>query len=113
MPVYDGTYKHFQVWWTRFTAYATVYKFAQALKVGGEADLPTTEATVIDTSTVDGKKEEAAKNRNAIAMANLTMAFTSEATMGLVYKAKTNDWPSGLAHLVVAALFKKYQPQDC
>jgi hypothetical protein len=45
-------------------------------------------------------------------MANLTMAFTSEATMGLVFKAKTADWPSGVAHLVVSGLNKKYNPQD-
>ena len=32
--------------------------------------------------------------------------------MGLVWKAMTPEWPSGLAHLVVEALFKKYQPQD-
>jgi hypothetical protein len=32
--------------------------------------------------------------------------------MGLVFKAKTTEWPDGLAHLVVSALFKKYQPQD-
>ena len=40
------------------------------------------------------------------------MAFTSEAAIGLVYKTMSTKWPSGLAHLVVAALFKKYQPQD-
>ena len=32
--------------------------------------------------------------------------------MGLVFKVKTKDWPIGLAHLIVSALFKKYQPQD-
>lgn len=36
-----------------------------------------------------------------------------EATIGLVYKAMSAYCPaSGLAHLVVAALFKKYRPQD-
>jgi hypothetical protein len=50
--------------------------------------------------------------RNAIAMANLTMAFTSEATINLVCKAMTVEWPTGLAHLVVLALFKKCRPQD-
>jgi hypothetical protein len=29
-----------------------------------------------------------------------------------MWKAMTPEWPSGLAHLVVEALFKKYQPQD-
>jgi hypothetical protein len=40
------------------------------------------------------------------------MAFTTEGTMGLVYKAKSTDWPGGLAHQVVSALLKKHQPQD-
>ncbi len=44
-------------------------------------------------------------------MANFIMSFTSEVTIGLVYKAKSTNWPGGLAHLVVAALAKKYQPQ--
>jgi hypothetical protein len=49
---------------------------------------------------------------NELGMSNLTLAFTNEGTMGLVYKVKTNDWPGGLAHLLVTALFEKYQPQD-
>jgi hypothetical protein len=53
-----------------------------------------------------------AKKRNAIAMANLTVAFTSEMAMGLVYKAQTEEWPGGLAYLVVAALKAKYMPDD-
>lgn len=73
--------------------------------------IPPSEETIIDVSTAAGKEPEAAKMRNAIAMANLTMAFTSEAAMSLVYKAQSTDWPGGLAHLVVAALLEKYQPQ--
>jgi hypothetical protein len=55
---------------------------------------------------------EKAKRRNAIAMANLTMAFTSESTMGLIYKAQTEEWPGGLEHLVVKALRAKYMPDN-
>jgi hypothetical protein len=84
----------------------------EALTIGGEAVLPTKEADVPDLTTTVGKEQAAAVKRNAIAMANLTMAFTSEATMGLVFKAKTTEWPSGLAHLVVSGLNKKYNPQD-
>jgi hypothetical protein len=84
----------------------------KALTIGGEADMPDHESDDPDLTTSKGKNQIAAKKRNAAAMANLTMAFNSEATMGLVFKAKTQDWPSGLAHLVVSALFKKYQPQD-
>jgi hypothetical protein len=51
--------------------------------------------------------------RNVIpTMANMTMAFTTDGTMALVYKAMDVDWPSGLAHKVVKELKSKYQPQD-
>jgi hypothetical protein len=94
-------------------AFATVFKFTLALKVGGETALVNeTEDSTVDESTAAGKALGAAMKRNALAMANLTMAFTNETTMGLVWKAMNDDWPGGLAHLVVAALFKKYQPQD-
>ena len=112
LPIFDGTEKKFQMWWIRFKAYATVHKFRQALDVGGETYMPLSEDEAIDETTEDGKKEVKAKARNAVAMANLTMAFTSEGTMKLVYKAMTSDWPSGLAHKVVEKLLKKYQPKD-
>jgi hypothetical protein len=113
LPVFDGMYEKFQIWWVRFIAFATVFKFAEALKSGGESALiGLRDADMIDETTNDGKEQAAAKKRNAIAMANLTMAFTSETTMGLVWKAMSSDWPGGLAHLVVTSLFKKYQPQD-
>ena len=89
-----------------------VYKFSEALTVGGEADLPASESTMLDETTPDSKLAAAAKKRNAIAMVSFTMAFTSEGTMGLVYKANTTNWPNGLAHMVVTSLAKKYQPQD-
>ena len=83
--------------------YAAINKFTEALTIGGEAVLPATrEADVPDLTTTVGKEQATAVRRNAIAMANLMMAFTSEATMGLVFKAKTADWPSGLAHLVMS-----------
>jgi hypothetical protein len=93
-------------------AFAAVHKFTQALKVGGETNLPAKEDAVTDISTDVGKLQSAAVQRNAVAMANLTMAFTSEATMNLVRKAMNAEWPTGLAHLAVAAMFKKHRPQD-
>jgi hypothetical protein len=91
-PRFDGTPKAFQVWWIRFMAFATVGKFIKALK--NDTNMPTT------------------MNRNAIAISNLTLAFSTEAMMGLVYKAMTTSFPSGLAYMVVEALFKKFRPQD-
>ena len=62
-------------------------KFVEALATRGEADMPATEATVIDESTDPRKRQKVAKKCNLDAMANLTMAFTSAATMGSVDRA--------------------------
>jgi len=45
-------------------------------------------------------------------MASLTIAFEIDTAMGLLYKAYTDKWAEGVEHLVVDALFKKYQPKD-
>jgi hypothetical protein len=64
---------------------------------------------VIDETSDLGKLVAAAKKRNFIAMLSPPMAFDSEAMMAFIF---VDEWPSGLAHLVVAALFKRFQPQD-
>jgi hypothetical protein len=101
LPTFDRSAKAFQLWQMRFVAYATVHKFSEAVsKDAPDADMPLSEAELLDESIDADKKKIAAKKRNAVAMANLSMAFTSEGTMGLVYKAMTAEWPNGLAHLV-------------
>ena len=112
LPTFGGAQKDFQIWWTRFLAYGSVYKFAAALSESDEADLPPKDNSVLDLSTDDGKRQEAARKRNNIAMANFTMAFTTEALMGLVFKAQSTDWPAGKASRVVRALMAKYMPKD-
>jgi hypothetical protein len=57
-----------------------------------------TESTVIDEMTDTGKLQAAAnKKRNAIAVANMTMAYTTDGTMALVYYQKLGNgqmvWP--------------------
>ena len=54
LPLFDGKHAKFQVWWTRLEAYAGVFGFLVALQPGGEADMPSTEATVIDETTDPG-----------------------------------------------------------
>ena len=49
---------------------------------------------------------------NAIAIANLSIAFTSKSLIGMVYLAIITEWPSELAHMLVYAIFNKYVPQD-
>jgi hypothetical protein len=82
-------------------AYASVHQFTQALNTGGEMNtMPARDDAIVDATTYPAVAK--AKKRNAIATTNLTMALTSEMTMGLVYKAQTEEWSGGLAHLVVA-----------
>jgi len=112
LPTFDGEAKNFELWWRRFLAFAGSHRFKPALRKGGEADMPASEATANDETTTAGKAAEAAKKRNETAMTCLTQAFTAASLMGLVDKSCSKDWPEGLAHLVVERLFKKYQPED-
>ena len=108
LPTFDRAPKNFQIWWMRFIAFAMVYKFNKVInKDTLDPDLLQTEADVLDESKEEDKKKIVVKNHNSVAMANLAMAFTSESTMGLVYKAMTKEWPNGLVHLVIKGLFKK------
>ena len=108
VPQFDGTTGKFQMWWMRFTVHAMLQKFAAALKETAETHLPRLE-TEGPNETEDNKK---ARKRNTAALYNLTLAFTTESLMSLLFKAQTTAWPNGLAHLVVKELFKKFQPRD-
>jgi hypothetical protein len=67
---------------------------------------------VIDETTDAGKSQAKAKRTNQIALVNLTVAFTTKVLMGMIYKARTADWPNGLAWMVMKALQRKYFPKD-
>jgi gag-polypeptide of LTR copia-type len=69
-------------------------------------------AAVNTTATVYTAKEKAAIRRNDNAMYNYTLAFQTEACMGMIYGATTVIWPDGLAWLVAKALNEKYAPKD-
>jgi hypothetical protein len=101
LPSFSGARKEFHTWWIRFVAYANMCKFLPALKNGGESSMPSSDSMVIDTTTDAGKMIAAAKERNMLAMANLTMAFKTDNLFGLIHKTMSNDWPAGLVHEVV------------
>ena len=112
VPIFSGEPKDFQVWWMRFTAFAALAGFAAAIKNTRDVDLPPTEDTVL-TDSDDDKKMAKARSANSLAMANLTMAFTTEALMSLINNAQADpDWPGGLAYRVVIELFQKFRPKD-
>jgi hypothetical protein len=53
-----------------------------------------------------------AVNRNELAIASFSIAFTTEKAMNIIYAACTENWPDGEAHLVVRELYKRYRPLD-
>ena len=69
-----------------------VYKFNEAIsKDAPDPDMLQNKAEVVDESDDAHKKKIMAKKHNMVAMVNLLMAFTSEGTMGLVYKVMNTD----------------------
>jgi len=112
LPEFNGDGTKYQLWKTKLMAYAGVYGFVAALREGGESTMPVSEVTVLDLSKTSDKAANEAKKRNAIAMANLTMAMSTEEAMSVVYESYSNEWPGGLAHVVMSELEKKYAPKD-
>ena len=112
LPEFDGASDKYQLWKTKFIAYAGVYGFQSALKDGGETEMPATDATALDLTTETGKSADKAKKRNALAMANLTTAMKTNEAMSVVYESYTAEWPQGLAHLVMKELDKTHAPKD-
>ena len=48
LPEFDGASDKYQLWKTKFIAYAGVYGFHSALKDGGDTEMPATDATTLD-----------------------------------------------------------------
>ena len=112
LPTFDGKAKNFTMFWMRFKAYGAVKGFLPALQDGGEAEVPIDKVTVLDLTDPDERKQHEVKKTNTVAVALLTMAFTTQALMKHVNKACNEDWPGGLAHKIVKSLFVKYCPKD-
>ena len=110
-PSFSGKDEAFQVWWTKFRAFATTKGVVAAL-LGKEADLPSTESEVLNESSDADKPKIKARNRNSLAMAYLLQAFKAEADISLAYETMSDDWPGGLAYEVVEKLLEIYKPKD-
>ena len=108
VPVFTGKQEDFQVWWMRFKSFATLMGFAAAIGKTKENDLPDEE----EEKQADTDTQKIARKRNLTGVYYFTLAFTTEALMGLVLKSCNTEWPSGLAYLIVQALFAKYRPKD-
>ena len=89
-----------------------VWKFTAVIGKLPEVDLPVREDASLLTTAEVADRQRAAKKHNAIAFADLTMALDSPSLIGMLMQAQTDDWPSGLASMVMRQLFDKFEPQD-
>jgi hypothetical protein len=86
----NGKQEQYQIFNTRFNAFAKMKEFGQAMDCKAvDPDLPT--AAVNTTGTAYTAKEKAAIRRNDKAMYNYTLAFQTEACMGMIYGATTDE----------------------
>jgi hypothetical protein len=112
LPTFSGKNDDFQVWWTKFRAFATAKGVIDVL-LGTENDMPVSERAILDDAKPAEKLMIKARERNSLAMAYLLSAFTQEADISLAYEAMEDpDWPGGLAFEVVTKLLQVYQPKD-
>ena len=110
LPTFSGGKKEYAIWWKRFTAYATIKKFAGALEKN--FTLPSDPENITGTDT-EKKKHKANVVMNDLAIACLTMAFLSEEDMEYLEDSATDKYPRGIANAVVESLTKLVLPTDC
>ena len=108
VPMSNGTQKNFATSWIKMRANGSMKGFQKALKPEREVSLPAMEDTEVE---VDSEAYKACE-RNLAAMTYLTLAFTSEMNINMIAKAQMDEWPNGLAYLVVRELLRRYKPND-
>ena len=88
VPVFSGKKSDFQIWWMRFIVFATIMGFAGVLKQTKHAHLPDQQ----EEGEGDSEDQKKVSKWNLTAMYNITLSFTTEGLMGIIYKAQTDDW---------------------
>lgn len=94
----------------QYLRFFRVNKFREAVGTENEADFPDAEEKVdklVETKDDDDPKIVVPK-RNDISIEHSTMTFTTEAMMGMIYKAQTDKCPGGLAYVVMRLLLQKF-----
>ena len=109
-PHFSGKKGDYPFWMIQFRAYAATVGISDALEDGFQSKLPPTEMAALD-ETNDAALIKA-RNRNARAMAALTLGQKDNKVMALIHRSRSKDWPGGLAHEAVKLLKKRFEPDD-
>jgi hypothetical protein len=80
---FDGIPQNYQMWWTKFRAFGTLSRFAEAIKEDPDPMLPTSLTTAVE-DTEDAANMKIAIRKNDLAMSSFTIVFTKEGIMRLV-----------------------------
>jgi hypothetical protein len=108
VPSLNGKKEGFQTWWIRCKPCGNAYGFLPALSIKAEDGLPVTEEASEDETDV----QQGARKRNKSAVYYVTLAFTTDEAMEFYHKGVTDNYPSGLAWLIVKAFHAQFKPQD-
>ena len=98
----------FAMWWSQFQALASVKGFREALFENFKNKLPASDKVDLDPSNNGDKLLMKAKVTNNLAMSFLTLAMDSPQLLSKIEASKSQDWPGGLAYVLVAKLMRKY-----
>ena len=110
VPTFSGKKEDYLVWWTKFQAYCAQQGYSDALDPGFVSKLPADDATPLDETNSDEKKQADAKKMNLKAMAAFATAFETARMLILLHKVKTDKWSDGLACELVKKLKGKFVP---
>lgn len=102
---------NFQFWMMQFQSYVTVKKFNKAIGEKNDPDLPSSEGNKIEEGE-KRNKQETASAKKAMALSNLTLAVQEADDVAALYEAKTEEWPTGLAYMVIKELKETHAPDD-
>lgn len=100
LPTWNANRETFQLWWTRFKAYAANKdRWAKALKPSFANELPSKEEGAFDSNPTIAKKQKEAVKWNAETVWPISMALTTNSIMTKYYA-------------MIHAILTEYQPKD-
>ena len=111
-PVFDGRPEQFRSWYVKFEAYAGGQGIEEAINKTIDPRMPDRFDSAADDDEDVAAEERAAKKENKVAYAHLSNCLTSARDMVFIKRARTEEWPKGLASEVIRQMFARYKPED-
>jgi Zinc knuckle len=111
-PPFDGQVEGFLSWYLKFGNYAFHQGFKRVITTEIDVRMPLREDSPRDSDPGVADEEEAAMAENKAAYAHLANCLTATRDLAYVRSGVTEEWPNGLASLVIKCMFHRYKPDD-